>query len=196
MNVGPLTCTRCNAALLAGMLNQPDLAPCPGCGSSLQVEVFPALFQQPKPGLAGEQLLIEAEAGCFYHPQRKAVLPCDGCGRFLCTLCDCQLGGQHLCPTCLETGRRKGKLKNLQNQRTLHDSIALALAVYPLLIFYFTVITAPMALYIALRHWNAPGSLVRGNKVRFVAAIVLAAAQIAGWGVLAYVLISGVRRNG
>jgi len=190
------TCPNCNAALSSALLNQPDFSPCPSCGAPVQVEVFPALFQPPRPGQAGEQLLIETEASCFYHPQKRAVLPCDGCGRFLCALCDCELAGQHLCPTCLETGKRKGKLKNLQNQRTLYDGIALGLAVFPMIIFYFTVVTAPMALFVAVRHWNSPGSLVRRSKVRFVVAMTLALAQLVGWGVLVFYLVSEARRNG
>lgn len=127
--------------------------------------------------------MVEGESSCFYHPQKKAVLPCDGCGRFVCALCDCQLNGQHFCPVCLETGKTKGKIKSLDNQRTLYDRIALSLAIYPLLIFYFTLITAPMALFVAIRYWKSPPSLVRRGKIRFVVAIIFALLQIAGWGI-------------
>lgn len=41
-----------------------------------------------------------------------------------------------------------------------------------------------MALFVAIRYWNAPRSLVRRTRIRFVAAIVLAVLQIAGWGLL------------
>src|SRR6185312_11526726 len=122
----------------------------------LKVEVFPALFRKIDAGKSGETIMVEGESSCFYHPQKKAVLPCDGCGRFLCALCDCPLDGRHLCPTCLEAGRTKGKIKSLDNERTLYDSIALALTLYPLIIFYFTLITAPLALFVAVRYWNAP----------------------------------------
>ncbi len=179
---------KCQAWLLDGVFNQPDLSPCPACGTLLQIEVFPALFRNQSVGRSGEAILVEGESSCFYHPQKKAVIPCQGCGRFLCALCDCELNGQHFCPTCLETGKTKGKIKNLENQRTLYDSIALSLAVYPLLIFYFTLITAPAALFVALRYWNAPRSIVHRTKVRYVTAIILASLQIAGWGLLFFVI--------
>jgi hypothetical protein len=185
-----LHCPKCGAALTESRANRADLSPCPTCGSLLQVEVFPALFRPKTPGRDGEVLLVEGEASCFYHPQKKALLPCESCGRFLCGLCDCELHGRHFCPTCLETGKKKGRIKNLENERTLYDSIALALAIYPLLIFYFTVITAPMALYIALRRWNAPRSIIHRTKIRLVLAIILASAQIAGWGLGLYFLIA------
>jgi hypothetical protein len=174
-------CPKCRATLLEGIFNQTELLPCPACHVPLQVELFPAMFRKIKPGQSGETLMVEGESSCFFHPQKKALLPCDSCGRFLCALCDCELNGQHFCPTCLETGKIKGKIKSLENQRTLYDSIALSLAVYPLLIFYFTLVTAPMTLFVAIRFWRSPLSIVRPGKIRFVAAIILALLQIAGW---------------
>ena len=51
-------------------------------------------------------------------------------------------------------------------------------------IFYFTLVTAPAALFVAIRYWNAPRSIVHRTKIRLVAAIVLALMQIAGWASL------------
>lgn len=177
-------CPKCRAWLLEGAYNQPAMAPCPACGVPLRVEIFPALFRQFSPGQTGEAILVEGESSCFYHPQKKAVRPCDGCGRFVCALCDCELGHQHFCPACLESGKTKGRINSLDNQRTRYDGIALSLVVYPMLIFYFTLITAPMALFIAIRHWNSPRSLVSPGKIRFVIAIIIALLQLAGWGCL------------
>ena len=138
-------------------------------------------------------MLVADEATCFYHPQKKAVLPCEGCGRFLCALCDCELHGQHFCPVCLEVGRKKRKIKSLENERTLYDRIALALAVLPMLIFYFTFVTAPAALFIALRHWNSPRSIVRPSRIRLVLAIIFASLQIIGWVVVIYFVTAKIR---
>src|SRR6185369_13510263 len=117
------------------LFNRAELKPCPSCAAPLQVEVFPAFFRKITPGTGAETILVEGEASCFYHPQKRAVLPCHGCGRFLCALCDCELHGEHYCPACLETGRKKGKIKRLENRRTLYDSIALAVALFPILFF-------------------------------------------------------------
>jgi len=196
MSSSPVQCPSCQVVLTEGVFNQPELRPCPRCGTQLQIEVFPALFRQLAPGSNAETVMVEGESTCFYHPNKKAVLPCEACGRFVCALCDCELHGQHYCPACLEVGRKKGKIKSLENQRTLYDSIALSLTIFPLLIFYFTLITAPMALYIAIRYWNAPRSIIHRTKIRYVIAIVLAALQIIGWGVGGYLLISEITRNG
>ena len=176
-----LLCPKCKIALRENVINRGQLAPCPGCASALQVEVFPALFRPIQTGQSGEAVLIETESSCFYHLQKKAVVHCEGCGRFLCALCDCVLHGQHFCPQCLETGKKKGKIKSIENERTLYDSIALGLAVVPLLLIYVTFLTAPIALYVAIRYWKAPRSIVHRSRIRLVLAMIFASLQIIGW---------------
>jgi len=181
MNNALIQCPACHAWLLDGPFNLPDLAPCPACGAPLQTEVFPALFRKTAAGPGAETILVEGESSCFYHPQKKAVLACDSCGRFLCALCDCPLHGQHhYCTTCLQAGSTRGKIKNLENERTLYDSIALSLAIFPLVTFWGPIITAPMTLFVAIRYWNSPGGLLRRTKIRFILAILIALLEIGG----------------
>ena len=159
----------------------------------MYVEVFPALFRETAPGQTGEVLVVEGESTCFYHPSKKAVLPCQGCGRFLCALCDCDLSGTHFCPVCLEAGKTKGKIQNLQNERPLYDSIALMFAVLPIVtvVFWvFSLFTAPIALVLAIANWNTPRSIVHRTKTRLVLAIIFATLQIGAWGIGIYLLIS------
>jgi hypothetical protein len=176
-----IQCPKCRATLMEDAFNLPGLIPCATCGVPLQIEIFPALFRKTAPGQQAEAVLVEGESSCFYHPQKKAVRPCDGCGRFLCALCDCELNGQHYCPTCLDVGKSKGKIKTLDNHRTRYDSIALALALFPILFFYFTLITAPITLYVAIRYWKAPQSIVRRHRVRTIIAILIALGELGGW---------------
>ena len=138
----------------------------------------------------GEPLLLDNEAGCFYHPGKKAEVPCSRCGRFLCQLCDVELDDDHICPSCLETGKKKRSIKSLENHRTMYDSIALALALYPLLIFWITCITAPMVIFMVIRYWKAPSSIIPRTKIRFISAFVMASIQIAGWTAGLYMIIT------
>ncbi len=186
-----VTCTKCGYVLNETAFNQPDWTDCPACHVPLRVEVFPALFKETAPAQSSQVLVTEGEAGCFYHPHKKAVLPCDACGRFLCALCDVELNGRHLCPACLETGRKKGHLTHLDNRRTLYDSLALTLTLVPLLFWPLTLITAPAALFIAIRFWNAESSVVRRTKIRLVLAIFIALIQIVGWAILFWSLFRG-----
>src|SRR5512138_2820046 len=101
-------CPKCDGLLLNAAFNQARFDPCPACGTSMQIEVFPALFRPIATGRDGELVIADGEATCFYHTTKRAVRPCDGCGRFLCALCDCELHNQHFCPACLEVGKTKG----------------------------------------------------------------------------------------
>ena len=94
-----------------------------------------------------------------------------------------------------QAGRRAGS-SAWKTKRTLYDAIALSLAILPLLIFYFTIVTAPIALYLAIRYWNAPLSIVHRTKLRLVLAALLATAQIVGWGIGAYFLFTRVKFHG
>jgi hypothetical protein len=189
----PLQCPKCRTPIAEAAVNREAFAPCFECQLPLQVEVFPALFRRAAPVETGEVIVLEGESTCFYHSSRKAVLPCQACGRFLCALCDCELNGEHFCPACLETGKTKGKIRNLENSRTLWDSVALSLAVLPIVIFIFwflTIFTAPMALFIAIRYWNAPLSIVRRSRIRYVVAMIVATLQLAGWGIFIYFFVT------
>ncbi len=181
MNNALILCPKCRAWLLQGVFNQPDFVACPACAAPLQVEVFPAMFRKRDAGQSGEAVVADGESSCFYHPRKRAVVSCDGCGRFLCALCDCGLNERHFCPACLESGRSRGKVQGLAHQRTRYDKIALALALYPMLIFYLTLITAPIALFVAIRYWKAPTALLRPTRSRYIAAIVISVLQIGGW---------------
>ena len=65
----------------------------------------------------------------------------------------------------------------------LVSGLALTLALVPLLLWPFTLITAPAALFVAIRFWRAPGSVVQRTKIRLILALFLALAQIVGWGI-------------
>ena len=176
-----LSCTKCNSPLPGQNFNAYSLAPCPSCSGLLRTDVYPALFRKLPRGESGDSLQLDKEAGCFYHPRKKAVIPCSACGRFICALCDVALNDQHLCPSCFEKGKTKRKIKNLENQRTCYDSIALMVALASILIYWFTIFTDPLVIYLTLRHWNSPSSIIPRTKIRFVLAFIIASLQIAGW---------------
>jgi hypothetical protein len=177
----PIACPKCKAVLGAEFFNQPAWLPCPSCAVQLRVDVFPALFREEKT-TAAERVMAEGEAGCFYHPEKKAAVVCEACGRFVCALCDMDFNGQHLCPACLESGGKKGKISKLQNTRTRHDRIALSIAIMPVITVYLTLISAPAALFYAIWHWKSPGSIVPNwRRVNLVIAIVFASLEISGW---------------
>jgi hypothetical protein len=130
------------------------------------------------------------EASCFFHPEKRAHVTCDGCGRFLCALCDLDVYDAHLCPQCLEAGERKRTIKSLERGRTRYDQIVTALLILPLVLCWFVLpITAPVALGLIVWSWKAPASLVANTRLRLVGCAIFAGVELVGSGTLWWVTL-------
>lgn len=179
----PLACPNCGTSWSLDPTALSMMAACPLCQKETRVHVFPSFFREENPASAvPEAVVIEGEASCFYHPGKRASVPCSSCGRFLCALCDVKLGDRNLCPGCIEAGRTKGKITELEASRVLWDSTALMLSVLPLVLcFWASILTAPAAIVVAIIGWNKPTSVVRRNRWRLWLAVLLGTLEIAGW---------------
>jgi hypothetical protein len=155
---------------------------------------FPAIQRanEDAAAIAGRTSLpLDAnEASCFYHPAKRAAIVCQTCGRFLCSLCDIELAGEHLCSNCIEAGKRKATLNKIEKNRTLYDEMALATSILPLLMWPATLITAPVTLVIVFRYWKKPLSIIPRTKSKYILAAIIACLQILGWSVVAYHLLT------
>ena len=191
-----LACPKCSTAWPVVPAELTALAACPHCQTPLSVTIFPALLRTAAPVALPESLLVEGESSCFYHPGKRAVVPCSACGRFLCALCDVQLGERNLCPGCVETGRNKGKLTELEPGRTLWDTSALMLALLPMVLcFYATLVTAPATLAVAFIGRKKPSSVIPRGKWRLWLAVIMAVLQIGGWVTFFVVLGLGLSKR-
>ena len=140
--------------------------------------MFPALFEQRPPFDAAAITALENEASCYNHASKRADFACAQCGRFLCALCNIEIDGRSWCPACIDAGIKERKIPVLETQRTLYDSIAFGVATVPMLFFYVVFLTAPLAIFLSLRFWKAPSSLIPRSKVRHILAIVFAVLQL------------------
>lgn len=177
-----LRCPACGGDILISELQSEAMnsCPCPACEKPLTARLYPALTRKETAN-AGRRILLEEEAACFFHESKQAESLCEDCGRYLCALCEIVFEGKTLCPACLETAQEKETMDGLVRQRLRHDSIALMLALLPILVWPITIITAPVAVIYAIFRWNSTGSLVRSGKWGFAAAILLGLAQIGFW---------------
>jgi hypothetical protein len=183
-----LVCSKCGAAIPVEDWNR-EHAFCAMCRAPHSVYVFAAFFSKIDQAATASAIVAEGEASCYYHAGKRAVVPCDQCGRFLCGLCQTEFLGQNLCPGCIQANQQKGKLSSLDASRPLYDNMALVLATVPALLIWPTIITAPMSLYVAARYWRKPSSVLPRTKIRFYIAVLLAIIQIVGWIFLAGYLI-------
>lgn len=184
-------CPNCNSPLPERFFRQARVqGECTGCSSELGVTLFPALFR-PAAKIDPQSLLTaEGEATCFEHANKRAVAVCNQCGRFLCALCEVEVAGQIWCPSCLIPANASGPIQALEKRRTLFDSIALALATLPaLLLFYPSIFTAPVIIYLAIRYWKKPSSIIPRGKWRFVVALLVAILEL---GLGAVVIVAAI----
>jgi len=179
-----LQCPNCGVSATVPLTGAPIEWECRWCGSPARVEVFPALLRGPAAGRAAEKLLIPEQSGCYYHPDKEATAVCDSCGRFLCNLCEIELSGRRLCSGCIESAVDKDKSERLRQSRVYYDNVALAFALYPMILVWVTIFTAPIAIYVALRYSRRQLSILPRWRWRFLLAIALAGLQLAGWVVL------------
>ena len=177
----PLRCPRCELALESHSWTDANSGECRRCGTAFEFVPFPALTARPA-RIAAQPATIAADSVCFFHAENRAESVCDDCGRLLCGICAVPFMGRTLCPTCMAGAAKKEATALVVRSRVLYDSIALALAVVPLVMYFFTFITAPVALGLAIYGWNKPCSLVRGRgRWRLVLAGLIALAEITGW---------------
>jgi hypothetical protein len=182
MPAATFSCPKCNAVLgIEPGLTEATVT-CPHCSALVEAYFFPGFFRPMQAGAAATALVDHTEASCFYHPQKQALRVCDGCGRMICSLCSIDMGAEHLCPTCISSGKKKGKIVTLEDARSRYDSIAMSLAIFGMLCYPFAIFFLPAAIFIAIRHWNSPGSLLGVSKSRFVIAIVIAIGALLFYG--------------
>ena len=180
----PLLCSSCHTPLVAGLCNSGDSFRCPHCSVKLQAEIFPAILRPVSEVSSVGVLASEGEASCFYHPEKQAAKVCSSCGRFLCSLCEIDLAGRCLCPACLEQGRQNDQISELITKRTLYDSLAMNVAILPVFFWPLTLISAPVAFFLAIYAWRKPTSILPRTKIRLVVALLVSALQMIGWGAL------------
>jgi hypothetical protein len=179
-----IACASCSLPVPEELWNRPEQEDvrCPGCRRPLLALVFPAIAEA-RLGAVPAALQGETEASCFYHPHSRAAQVCAVCGRFLCNLCDLEVDSRHLCPRCFETR------EPVVTRRSMYDTQALAMSTLPALMFWPALVSAPWALFMVFRRWNAPSSIVPRTKIRFLLAALFALAEIAFLVFVIYMMI-------
>mgnify|MGYP006306577145 CR=1 FL=1 len=178
-----LTCLNCGFPLPEPSQAVTGPRQCTGCNAYYEIVTFPAMARPAEAGAPAENVLVEGESSCLYHPTKKASVVCDGCGAFLCTLCDFELGGQHVCPRCIARNNTEAVAVASSPEVTRYDSLAFHLALWPLVFAlfcfpYFMLAAAPASLYFVIRYWNASRQPDGSPSTLMVAAAALAGMEL------------------
>lgn len=172
-------CPKCKAPLAGlGSTGETGDGVCEACVTPLQFTLFPAR-RRTKQRLRVARSLA-GDSTCFFHPTNHAAAICDGCGRYLCTICEVPTEeGGNLCPPCVSAARKKVVQK--ADEIVVYDQMAFFAAILPIIVWPVTLLTAPLVLGLIFHGWNKSRSLVRPSRWRFVVAGILAVFQIGGW---------------
>lgn len=172
-------CPKCKAPL-AGLDAAADAGDglCNACATPIEFTLFPARRR----GRQVTRVLrsVEGDSTCYFHPANHAAAICDGCGRYVCAVCEVPSeDARRLCPPCVSASRKKTVQK--ADEIVVYDQMALTTALLPMLIWPVTLLTAPFTLGLVVFGWRKPRSLIRPGRWRFVAAGVVALLQLGGW---------------
>jgi hypothetical protein len=184
-----LDCAACRFDAGAGLPTPANPAGCPHCGKKVAAYVFPALVRATTHAPVSGATVIGSESSCFYHAHKRAVVACDVCGRFLCDLCDVEVGGEHRCAKCIESAA-KSQVATL-DRYTQYDTIALWVSILGTVTLILAFITAPIVLYLVFRYWKRPLSAMPRGRWRFVVAGILAVVQLVPIAVNVLIAIRG-----
>jgi len=190
-----IACGRCGTPGTVPLSAEETSTTCGRCGVNTRVLAFPALLREDTPEQTGSRIVAD-ESACFYHANKPARVVCDGCGRFLCALCDIDYRGRHVCASCLESGRAETDGDTFRSRYIHYDTAALAVALFPVVLpffWFFSVISAPVAIFLAIYFWREPMSALPRVRVRWRAllAIALGALQLSLWVGLIGTVLAG-----
>lgn len=143
---------------------------CPHCQKQLQLHVW-AIVRQNSSAVSA----LSEQATCFFHPDKVFQACCQRCGRFVCALCDLQLGAEHVCPTCFERGRADSGVDadkaEWRYRDVLYDSIALTVGWGWILVWPVIVVALPGVIFLHVKYRKSPRSyLIPRSGWRFWAA--------------------------
>jgi len=181
-----LQCPLCRSSLNVNRYVDGLEEHCPVCGKDVRLAAFPRLYREPvddsKPALAGDE-----SAPCSFYPELKAEKVCDECGCLLSSRAAVRWGDQDFCLPCLHRLREEKRDVHFVARSRLHDNLALALVTW---LAPFTLFTAPVALFLLVRHRGAPTSFVPRGRARWWIAMILTVGWLLAWAVVLVVWIS------
>lgn len=174
-------CSICDHALALPETVGGGTLTCSHCQQPTRLWLFPALYKSRKSATA-QAVLEEGHSSCMNHPTKRAVSVCDGCGKFLCALCDIDWNGEHLCSACIEHRGSGDEDEALRTEYIHYDRVVFGFALLSIVFSFLGLLFAPIALFIGWRYWNAPWRPVPYRKWGMIIYMLLAFLALCGWG--------------
>ena len=186
MHSATLQCPRCRGVFMVQDGNLRVDENCPVCGAEVSLSVYPRLFRAVSQGSVSQRSEGD-DAICTFYPDLKAENICDACGSFMSERATIHWSEKKYCLPCLHRLREEEPSSDFKASSKLYDKRALALVT---LLAPLTLFTAPVALFLLLRHRKDRSGFVPRAGATWWIALILSIFWIAGWGTLMVIWIS------
>lgn len=199
-------CLACDATLPLALESDGGVElRCPACATRQRHFLFPTSTGSGPS--TSEGVYSDDNAVCYFHDTSAAQTLCDDCGRYLCGLCQPDLPQpanrpkefpKTVCPSCFAHRMKaeEGAPWDLMATTYLrYDLMALYLALIPLVLgitFLLTPLTAPIALYLALRYWGRSRNPVKRYYLNSVLAVFLVMGVLLIWVAFIALVVAGL----
>lgn len=188
-------CHFCQTPLAPERVDDGGGVACGHCERPTQLVVFAAILGGSA-GTPAHQVDAHLQgASCFYSPEKLATGECRNCGAWISEEWTARWGAEVYCLKCLEHLRQRGADASFAEGIVLWDSVALFLALVPysLVLTFVGFFTAPAALFLTVRHWGSPRSMVHVWRWRFVVAVVMSVLML---GILGAIIVGAITAKG
>ena len=174
-----MSCPKCRKDMTVVYSGNQIAQVCSVCAATLQFYLFPGLLRKADGEADSTSMLSgSGDATCHFYPELKAEIVCDECGCFLSEKASIKWGSRDLCMPCLHNLREKKRSIDFQAKTKVYDNRALALVTW---LAPFTLFTAPIALFILIRHRKESLGFIPRSKARWWLAMVLSILWIVAW---------------
>lgn len=186
MRHGPSpSCVKCSIFIPWTEISLESTTLCRNCGKLQDITLFSAVYRKLVNNNPETREALPEEASCYYYPEKRAQYVCGLSGRFICEAAATDWEGKKVSLEALLRLQREKSEDSLKTEAILYDDIALATAVFPLLIWPLTLFTPAVVFYYIIRYWReGPTGIIRRSRWRYLVAGFLAIGQWALWGLL------------
>jgi len=181
-------CRKCYAVLPERKMLREGECHCLNCDRLHHLEIFPAILKEAEQGKEAEKKIMDEDANCFFHEDKVASILCEQCGVYMCSLCDLEIDGRHICPQCFK--KQKDNINTLTKRANLYDEILLSLSILTFFLWFLTFVTAPAIFVASIICWDKVKTPYRRGKWRFAVAMGIAVIQIMVWSGILIALLA------
>ncbi len=151
--------------------NSIDTIICHGCGKKNKVVIYDTILKELNQGEKICTVTEDDDANCYKHQKNLAVKSCEHCGAYICSLCDIEVNGKHICPDCFNNQQNS---PSNGKSNFMHAQLAFILSIVQVFIWYLIPIFSIGIIIYSIIFWRKDKNpYSNSSKIFFVLAILI-----------------------